>query len=358
MLKGNKGEWSEIYTLIKIISDRKLFSGNKNLEKIENVIFPIIKILRDESNGTFEFSYDKDIVIIEENSEKYRIPIQEFICKSKELLLKIKSQHTSSFSLPEIETFLNSFNTSTLRAKSSVKSDIRIVIHDYKTGTTPQLGFSIKSQLGSPSTLLNASNATNFVYSINLNLNNQEIDEINNISTKSKIKDRLTALINKGGKLSFEKCDNDTFHNNLVLIDSSMPHIISEILLIFFQSNHSSMIDILKQIETKNPLNYDMTNKHPFYEYKLKRFLVDVALGLMPSKVWNGDYDATGGYLIVREDGEVLFYHLYNKNDFEDYLLNNTKLETASSSRHNFGSIYNNLFGSFINLNLQIRFIK
>lgn len=49
---------------------------------------------------------------------------------------------------------------------------------------------------------------------------------------------------------------------------------------------------------------------------------------------------------------------VYNKNEFEDYLLNNTKLETASSSRHGFGEIYEKNGSVYIKLNLQIRFIK
>ncbi len=38
MLTGNKGEWSEIYTFLKLLSDRKLFPGNAHLSKIEDFI--------------------------------------------------------------------------------------------------------------------------------------------------------------------------------------------------------------------------------------------------------------------------------------------------------------------------------
>lgn len=79
---------------------------------------------------------------------------------------------------------------------------------------------------------------------------------------------------------------------------------------------------------------------------------------MMPSKVWTGELDATGGYLIVKEDGEILCYHIYNRNEFEDYLVINTKLETASSTRHDFGTIYSESGELFFKLNLQIRFIK
>lgn len=79
---------------------------------------------------------------------------------------------------------------------------------------------------------------------------------------------------------------------------------------------------------------------------------------MVPSKVWTGTFDATGGYLIVKDNGDILCYHIYNRNEFEDYLLNNTKLETASSSRHGFGFIYKHDKDLLFNLNLQIRFLK
>ena len=75
-------------------------------------------------------------------------------------------------------------------------------------------------------------------------------------------------------------------------------------------------------------------------------------------KVWSGQYDATGGCLVVKDNGEVLCYHIYNRNEFEDYLLNNVKLDTASSSRHEFGKIYEEEENLFFKLNLQIRFLK
>ncbi len=77
---------------------------------------------------------------------------------------------------------------------------------------------------------------------------------------------------------------------------------------------------------------------------------------MMPSKVWTGEYDATGGYLIVKADGEIVCYHIKKKNEFENYLFANTKLETASSSKHKFGEVYEENGEFFIKLNLQIRF--
>lgn len=358
MINGNKGEWSEIYTLLKVIADKKLHAGDGELNKIENLIFPVIKVLRDESNGTFEFSYDNDLVIVKNNEKEIRISINKFQEQAHFLLTELKEKTGASFSIPEVEDFINSFNINSLKAKSTVKSDIRIVIHDQLTGTNPELGFSIKSQLGGASTLLNAGKTTNFVYKVNkLNLSANQINEINSINTKSKIRDRIERIKELKGELQFDKVGNRIFENNLILIDSALPKIISEILLLYFSSNFSKISDLVSEVSKTNPLNFNQKNKHPFYTYKIKRFLTDIALGMMPSKVWTGKLDATGGYLVVKSDGDILCYHIYNRNEFEDYLFANTKLETASSTRHEFGIIYEENEQLYFKLNLQIRFL-
>ncbi len=359
MLKGNKGEWSEIYTLFKIISDKKLFAGDSELNKIESLIFPIIKILRDESCGTYKYSYDRDVVIIKGTDKEFRIPITEFHEKAVLLISRLKSTTSSAFSIPEIETFINSFKCASIKAKSSVKSDIRIVIHDQRTGTTPELGFSIKSQLGGASTLLNAGKTTNFIYKIeNIDLTNVQINEINSIDSRSKIKDRIEKIKRLSGILEFKQTESSIFGNNLTLIDSALPKILGRIVYLFYTSVNTKTVDLLNQITRLNPLDYNLETNHPFYSYKIKRFLTDIALGMMPSKVWKGEFDATGGYLVVKEDGEILCYHIYNRNEFENYLLNNTKLETASSTRHDFGTVYKEDETLYFKLNLQIRFLK
>lgn len=357
MITGNKGEWSEVYTLLKIISDKQLFAGDSNLNKIETLIFPIIKVLRDESNGTFEFSYDNDLVIVKNGEKEIRISVLEFQKQAYFLLIKLKEKTNATFSIPEIESFINSFDSHSLKAKSTVKSDIRIVIHDQRTSTNSELGFSIKSQLGGASTLLNAGKTTNFIFKINnLTLNQNQILEINEIETRSKIKDRIGKITELGGKLEFQKTESSVFGNNLILIDSALPKIIAESLHLFFTSTFSTILELASEISITNPLEYNLETNHPFYSYKIKRFLTDIALGMMPSKVWTGELDATGGYLVVKENGEVLCYHIYNRNEFEDYLFTNTKLETASSTRHEFGKIYEENGQIYFKLNLQIRF--
>lgn len=359
MLKGNKGEWSEVYALFKILGERNLYSGGGELEIVESLIYPVVAILRQQSNGTTTFTYSENLVLVTANGEVIaKVPTANFLEFSKLLLKEIKSASNSSFQIKGIESTLNLLNIQSLKASSSTKSDIRIVVHDEITQSEPTLGFSIKSQLGNPSTLLNAGRTTNFIFKLSGNITDKELDFINQIESKSKIQDRLKNLENLGVQISFSHMENSVFHNNLVLIDTALPAILAKLLYLFFTTKESTINKLVSSITRENPLGFDLSHNHPFYEYKIKRFLSDIALGMMPSKIWTGKLDSTGGYLVIKENGEVLCYHIYNRNQFEDYLFRNVKFDTASSNRHEFGKIYKIRNEHFFNLNLQIRFIK
>ena len=97
-----------------------------------------------------------------------------------------------------------------------------------------------------------------------------------------------------------------------------------------------------------------MSSRQPVF--KMKEFLGAVAMGLRPSSPWDGDTTRFSGILVVKADGEVVFYYLYNRKNFEEYLFRNVAFERASTSRHKYGEIYSENEELKIKLNLQIRF--
>ena len=54
-ITGNKGEWSEIYTLLKLLGEGKVYAGDQNLNRIQNLFYPIIMILRQEKEGNYNY---------------------------------------------------------------------------------------------------------------------------------------------------------------------------------------------------------------------------------------------------------------------------------------------------------------
>ncbi|PIR75370.1 MAG: HpaII family restriction endonuclease, partial [Candidatus Magasanikbacteria bacterium CG10_big_fil_rev_8_21_14_0_10_43_9] len=144
--------------------------------------------------------------------------------------IKEKSQ---TFSVPLAEDLFGRFAVKTLNAGNSRKEDLILKVHDHTIGRDHEIGFSIKSKLGSPATLLNSSGATNFTYKID-GLAKGAIKKINSIDTKAKIRDRLFAIREAGGSFAFYGIDSEVFEKNLRKIDTIMPEIMSEILLAYF----------------------------------------------------------------------------------------------------------------------------
>lgn len=357
MITQNKGEWSELYVFLKLLGNGILYAADANLNKIENLYYPLIEIIRKENEQIKHYTKNEQNINIIDNvgNSILTLPTIEFEKKAKLLLNAIKDSK-STFSVPEIEDFMKIIKCTKVKADSMDKSDITLVLHDCKTYRNETFGFSIKSKLGNPSTLLNSGKATNFVYEISGKLSKEEIAEINQINTRAKLKDRLIAIKDKGCKLILADLENENFKANLQMIDSAFPLIISEYLVQYYSGNGSLISELTPKVREVNPCNLNIKLPHLYYEHKVKNFLTDIALGMTPVTPWTGEYQATGGYIIVREDGEILCYHLYNHNEFQEYLFKNTKFDTPSATRYDFGSIYDKNGKLYIKLNLQVRF--
>ncbi|RYG16203.1 MAG: HpaII family restriction endonuclease, partial [Chitinophagaceae bacterium] len=62
-VSGNKGEWSEIYVLLKLIAEQKVHLGDENLNIISGQAYKIISILRHENNAETIFHLDTTITV-------------------------------------------------------------------------------------------------------------------------------------------------------------------------------------------------------------------------------------------------------------------------------------------------------
>ena len=291
--------------------------------------------------------------------ELLRLPARKFLEEAGALLRAINEKPAGARSFPVARTqaFMDRIHCTSLKASSADKTDIHIVLHDQRTKLDSNMGFSIKSQLGGDSTLLNASGATNFTYRIvGCNLSDADIEKINAIDTRTKIIDRVNAIRAKGADLVFDHVDNVVFRRNLAMLDCCLANTIAQLLLEQFNTGERMFSELTRALAVSNPLGFDKDDTEEMYTYKLKHLLTSAALGMMPSKKRDGRYDANGGYLVVKKDGEILCYHFYDKNRFEDFLFQNAYLERAKTHRHGYASLYRGEDGHvYFKLNLQIR---
>ena len=352
-MSGNKGEWSELYAFLKLLSQGRMYAANEKVEKIEDVYYPILKIMREEQKGkVIDYVICGDKINIEvESTILQSIERNEVERKANDLLKEI-SVHSGSFELEEIAKFANGISVTKIKAPSSDTTDISMQIQDTHTNYIRNVGFSIKSEVGHSPTLLNAGQTTNFIYKVK-GISSEQANFVNQIATTTKIKDKMRAIKEYGGTLEYVDMNHIGFRRNLIMVDSSMPQIIGNILLYHYDEDVKECGELVRLAGERDPLGYEDAM---MYEYKFKKFLCSCALGMKPAKVWDGLDEANGGYIIVKADGEILAYHIYNRNFFEQYLLDNTILERASTSRHDYMNIYEHDGELYIKLNLQVRF--
>lgn len=352
-LTANKGEWSELYVLFKLFSENKIKAADMNLQPTDDE-YTFLQIFREDvENRPYIYDLEQDGVVRILTADKQLIDaVNTYLLpeKAQRVFETIKSADTTTFALPEAAKLMGEYRLEKIKANSSTKSDIEAIIKDRVIAQSKPVGFSIKSQVGGASTLLNASKRTNFIYKVR-NFGDS-IDDINAIESSRKLRDRLQAIAEAGGVLEFSHIESAVFTRNMRVIDSVMPDIFGNMLVDYYSGQGVTMTKLCELSGAKGLHGLDA----PEIGYKVKSFLRAVALGMVPGREWSTRLSTYGGYIIVRDDGMLLCYHLYNDDDFRDYLFNSTKLDTPSTSRHDFGYLYEEGGEVFLKLNLQVRF--
>ncbi len=386
-IKWNKWEWSELYVLIKLIADWELYQADINLNKDEENIYQIIRAYKAENSHELEFSVNKELntinlikigkdwMILDENS----FSIDTFKEASIKLLNWINNTKGKSFEIGTIEDFLNSINVSKVKADSWSKADIKVRIYDHRLAKETDLWFSIKSLLGSDSTLFNAGTWNNFIFKFDwwLPIDIQEFNSktYNAPGKMSKLTFRLKEIENQWYKSTFNWIQSEQLMKNLRMIDWDLPQIIAYWLYFRWIKAEANLLDICNILEKVDPLNFYnwIPSEQRIYEYKIQKFLVECAMWMTSERPWMWEYDRFGGVIIVKNDWELVCFHIYDMNLFRKYLLENTRFEQASTGEDEdnpwhsnidswknffYGWLYKNWNDLLIKLNLQIRFKK
>lgn len=348
----NKGEWTELLVFIKLLLDKKLSLSDEKLNKNSNSL-KINKVTTHNLDIEFLLSNLSTITIKnKEDKTERNVNISEIINTDIINLLVSKIKDSSqTFEIPEFNIIQDTLGFNVIKGgNSNQKADILLDIENAQIQKENE-GFGIKSYLGSKPTLLNASGNTNFIFKIN-GLNKTYIDEINAIDTATKLKDRLNKIEELGGSFEYIGAERDTMEFNLQMVDSEMPKLIGQILLCFYKERTSSLVDICNKLlgDTKDD------DKRTLLITKVKKLLVDILLGFFAGTKWNGSYEANGT-IVMKNDGDCVGFHIIELDNLKNYLFENIKLDTPSTTRHRFGKLYLEKDGElYFKLNLQLRF--
>ena len=357
--RGNIGEWSELYALTYILGHGGAHAADANQSSIEHVFYQALSAsITPIGNGAHGYVIeehqvhilcgDSELVVVD------RTEILEILNVFKqELIAEVKGSRSKGvFNLPSGDKLIRKLRRNALRASSMDQtSDLELVLKDKdnKIGR-PKVGFSVKSQMGSASTLLNASGATNFTFKIVSDSPKQKLGELN-FEDKS-----VVAIIDQlslhGYRLQFHALESDKFRRNLTLIDTQMVENVSKLLLEFYSSKSTKLSEIAKVVFP----DHDDSSQQKIF--KIKQMLGAIAMGMRPGNAWDGDVTKFKGLILVTKNCDVGIYYLDNLSDFQEFLFESVKFEQPSRSKHKYGSLYEVDGDFFIKLNLQIRFLE
>lgn len=352
--KKNKGEWTELYTFLKLIHDKEISLSDKTLSPHETLGKLSVDKVSTLNIQESCFLCEDDLVVVknlEQNTEK-RLNVSDFINPNvlSHLAEKIKSG-SNAFNIREFEMIQDRLGISIVRGGTSgQKTDIVLDIR-HPSFSKQNEGFGIKSYLGSNPTLLNASGQTNFIYEVE-NLTRDALDEVNSINTRTKLIDRITKIHELGGSLKFVSIERKTLQYNLSVVDSCMPELVSEMLLEYYVNNESLAKRNLRNIfRNGHTFGTDL----PSLETKIKRLFLSILLGFFSGTKWDGSYLANGT-VVVKENGDQLAFHIIDKQSLEDYLYEKVRFDKASTQRHRYGMLIAENDGKiYFKLNLQLR---
>ena len=302
----------------------------------------IVSVTRPEKEN-FVLKYEPDFDSIPQKvsamlneTEFAVITVSELAEKANFLYKSMKTfSSQKKDTIPEIQEFLEKLKFSSPKIPSLPKSfenefgrktDIIVTIINSEDGAVSTDGFSIKSHMGSPSSLFNSGDGSRLIFKI-VGCTEKRMHEINLIEDELKIIQAIKD--DKDLSLEFVKTGKEEFAGNLEYIDTQMLKIITMTMLVqtkyLSPAKSSNLRDIVNVVSELNPLSV-MYPEH-FYEAKFKDFLFTSLAGLTASKKWDGKTRMTGGYIDVNKDGELLYYRAISNEIFCSYLYENTFID-------------------------------
>lgn len=361
LIKANKGEWSEIYAFFKLLVEKSLNAADENLELDPDSSFEVLKIARDDkSNGkvvrkTYDLTGNQMEAIVTEGEglSLAAVNLEDLREGVKKVFAAITEGKGRSFAIPEAQRLMQKLYCVSIKAPSADKSDIWLELKDRFSPKNSQSGFSIKTSYKSMPTLFNASaRNTNFIYRV------VKGTQIMNVTPP--VKDRVRDVVQQiygEGRLDFMKVESEIFKNNLQLIDSNFPLIFATMLANYHKGEGSRIRELVAGL-SNDPNMIQLGHSDAFYKGIVKRFLEAAAFGMTAAKVWSGSVQANGGFIVVKDNGDLACYHVYDREKYLEYLFNNTKFDTPDRKKHKFGRReFDEKGEEVLRLNFQVRFI-
>ena len=358
--EATKREWSELYAFFRLLADGCVHAGTPDAKKNEALSWPVAMVQREEHDGTRQYIIEdsENIHICGENIDK-RIPREDFAAVAQLVLEAIKASRENDVTSPDgVEEFLDEVAIFDLEAKTEDRTDFYVAFYHKDA---PLVGFCVRSRLSPMFPLLDGGRTANFKFEqTGVKFATPTVNKINAFGEEDDVVGRMLMLERLGGSLKFNDAADKVFRSNLHMIDLHFPRVLGEMCRAMQLEGITKVSELTEYIKQLNPLKIkdELITKHRYYEYKMKQFLMALALGMRPAKMFNGTDSAVAGFLMVDGQGEVLCYQKADRDTFADFLYYNTRLEKGPTAKDKYGYLERENGVYYFKLNLKIGLLK
>ena len=359
--EASKKEWSELYAFFRVLADGQVELGDAD-GKNAGKAWKVACVQREEHDGTRMYHIEEEKIRIsgEAMEEERFVEREDFAAVADLILDAIKNSNSDEVTSPDgVEEFLDDVAIFDLEAKTQDRTDFSIA---FWNEDAPLMGFNVRSRLSTMNRLLDGGRAANLkLEQTGVKFAVPTVNKVNATpEAPNEVMDRMLLIERLGGVLKYADVADRVFRCNLSMIDLHFPRVLAEMVRTMHFNGITRTNELTEEIMVMNPLKIkdELINKHHFYEYKVKQFLMALALGMRPAKIFNGEDSAVEGLLVVTGDGKVLCYHKSEKKTFEDFLYRNTRFEKGSLEKDKYGFLERENGVYYFKLNAKIGFTK
>ena len=361
MLTATRREWNELYVFFTLLAQGELALGDADGKRSGKVL-PVAMVSRQEHDGPRQYVVKKDEIRVKGEHMDECFPREDFAFVA-DLLLKALSQcHEQEVEAPAgVEEFLDALRIYDMEARTDDRTDFYITFCDE---AFPRMGFRIYSRLCGMDLLLDGGRTSNLKFEqTGARFSQPTVSKINFTDQPDNVADvgrRMMYIESLGGMLKYSDVADKIFRSNLSLIDLNFGRVLGEMVRVLYLDNVSRVAELTDIIESRNPLKIkeELIRRHAYYRHKVKEFLLALALGMRPAKIYDGRESAVSGFVMVDAAGGLLAYAKMERQVFADFLFSHTRLEKGSPEKDKYGYLERENRLYYLKLNLKVGFVK
>ena len=350
--EATKRELGELYTFFRLLADGKVFGGTPKAQKDDRKCWPIALIQREEHDGTRRYYIEEEDVrivsgVVEKDGtfiasaekEVLSFPRADFDDAAEIILHLLRNEPGEEVEVSEgLEAFLDAVNIYDLESKTEDRTDFSVA---FWSVDAPLTGFTVRCRLSRMNPLLDGGRTANLkLEQSGVKFAVPTVNKVNALpESPTEVAERMMMIERLGGVLKYSDVADRVFRCNLLMIDLHFPRMLAEMVRTMHLDGITRVSELTERIKEMNPLKIkdELINKHCFYEFKMKQFLLALALGMRPAKIYNGTDSAVEGLLLTNGEGEVLCYHKSERQTFADFLYQNSRFEKGSVDKDKYG---------------------